>query len=99
MIYCGQLTMQSPSLIEARLCCAQRWGAPTEFDQEFFDRITACLTAGEVPLRDVGLLAAGAAQWVKFRSALERIANADPEAEVHEMARAVLHAYDEFLIN
>lgn len=74
-------------------------GAPMEFDAEFFNRINGCMTAGEPALRNVGLLAAGAASWAQFRPVVERIATEDPEAEVREMARSVLSAYDEFEIN
>lgn len=73
-------------------------GAPMEFDQEFFDAISACMTADEIPLRDAGILAAGASQWPQFRPALERIAAEDPEAEVRDMAQATLRAYDKFRI-
>lgn len=74
-------------------------GAPMEFDQEFFDRINSCMTASEAPLRNVGMIAAGAASWKEFRPTLEHIASSDPDAEDREMAQGVLRAYDKFRIN
>ena len=71
-------------------------GAPMEFDQEFFDAISECMTAEEAPLRAAGVLASGASPWAQFRPPLERIASEDPEAEVREMAQATLRAYDRF---
>jgi hypothetical protein len=73
-------------------------GAPMEFDQEFFDAISACMLADEIPLREAGILAAGASPWPQFRPALERIAAEDPETEVREMAQAALRAFDKFRI-
>ena len=72
------------------------FGAPLEFDQEFFDAISSCMAADETPLRDAAVLAAGAAAWPQFRPVLEQVAANDPEAEVREMAKAALRAYDKF---
>lgn len=73
-------------------------GTPLEFDQRFFDAIKGCMESGETPLRDAGVLAAGAASWPQFRPILRRLAGADPEEEVRDMAQATLRAYDEFRI-
>jgi hypothetical protein len=81
---------------QARAVLRAGLGAPMEFDQEFFDAISACMTADEAPLRTASVLAAGASPWPQFRPVLDRIASGDPEAEVREMAQATLRAYDRF---
>lgn len=71
-------------------------GAPMEFDERFFEVISAAMTADEAQVRGVGVLACSYSPQPQYRPLLDAIAEDEPEPEIRDLAKSTLRAFDEF---
>ncbi|MER7506186.1 hypothetical protein AB0L05_35530 [Nonomuraea pusilla] len=70
------------------------FGAPREFDQEFFAAFAkAAREHGEYRVRDIAVSSVVYIEWPEFKPLLERIQARDSEEQVRARAAIVLHAY------
>lgn len=71
------------------------FGAPREFDEEFFDAFAkAARENDEYRVRDIAISSLAYIEWPEFKPMLEEIKAHDPEEQVRARASMVLRAYE-----
>ncbi len=71
------------------------FGAPREFNQDFFDAFTkAARENDEYRVRDIAISSLVYIEWPQFKPMLEEIKARDPEEQVRARATMVLRAYE-----
>lgn len=69
-------------------------GAPYEYDEAVFQRMSRGLTHEDGRTRDMAIWATTYSPWPQYRPLLRYIAEHDPEPDLRERARFTLDSYD-----
>jgi hypothetical protein len=70
------------------------YGAPVDFDQRYFDRLSSATRAAHSEIRDAALRGMNYTEWPQFRPVLQQVAKRDPDRSVRKLAKRILTIFN-----
>lgn len=70
------------------------FGAPVEFDQRYFDRLSSAMRAANSEIRDAALRGMNYTEWPQFRPVLQQVAKRDSNRSVRKLAKRILTIFN-----